>query len=178
MKTLNTYINESLLKDFFTSIKKTIFNKAKQSEMKVNGKQMTMDELIKYVDKNIKKYEKNKSAETLIKDVTEIINNDITNFKKIVPLLKEWTKLKNKDEYYKFDTIIKNDECTKYLQNICKILTNKYKWESFEDTEFELYTDENGDYEEGVGEEWEVYNTAFLAFILATLADEILNKKN
>jgi len=178
MKSINNYLNESLLKDFFTSIKKTIFNKAKHSEMKVNGKQMTMDELIKYVDKNLKKYEKNKSAETLIKDVTEIINNDITHFKKIVPLLKKWTELNNKDDYYRFDTIIKNDECTKYLQNICKILTNKYKWESFEDIEFVPYEDENGNYEEDGGEEWAVYNTAFLAFILATLADEILNKTN
>ena len=173
MKTLNNYLNESLFKDFFTSIKKTIFNKAKNSEMKVNRKQMTMDELIKYVDKNIKKYEKNKNAEVLIKDVTEIINNDITNFKKIVPLLKKWTELNNKDGNYKFDTIVKNDECTKYLKDICKILTDKYKWESFEHTKFSHYEDENGNYEEGVGEEWEVYNTAFLAFILASLADTI-----
>lgn len=175
MKDLKTYvsehsdlkdtISEALFKDFFTAVKNQVVNKAKRSDMEIDNKKMSMEELIKYVNKNLKADDKGKDAAQLLKDVTEIVNKDSNKFENIVPLLKKWTELNDKNKKYSFDTFIANDKCTSYLQSVCDTLAEKYKWESFKDTHVVDFEDSDEEDEE------DVFNTAFIAFILASLAD-------
>lgn len=178
MKAITEYITEAIFKDFTTMVINQIIHKAKRSSIQVKDKKITMEALIKYDSTKIKTIEKNKDANQLIKDITNIVNKDVNSFKAVLPLLQKWIELNEKNKFYPFDKLIDNEKCKQYLIDTCKTLTDEYGWESF--SKADLYI--NGNSEENneeqtndneVNEEYILYNVAFIAFILSSISDNI-----
>lgn len=161
------YIDESLL-GFVKKIKDKIFNRAKDSEIKVGNKVADMDKIVDNVNNKIEK-NSHKNVDELLKDITEIVKKDMNSFNKIIPVLHKWVETHDQRHFYMFDTLIGDKNCHNYIINLCSILTNKYGWE---DLEFETESgyDEDGRWEEG-GEL--LYNTAYIAFMLSSISEEL-----
>ncbi len=172
MKTLKDFINEQFIDEsllgFVKKIKDKIFNKAKDSELKVGNKVTDMDKVVDNVNNKIEKHS-HKNVNELLKDITEIVKKDMNSFNKIMPILHKWVETHDQKDFYMFDTLIGNKDCHNYIINLCSILANKYGWE---DLEFETESgyDEDGRWEEG-GEC--LYNTAYIAFMLSTISENL-----
>ena len=174
MKTLKDFINEQFIDEsllgFVKKIKDKIF-KPKEAELKVGDKKGDMEKIVDRVNKEIK--EKNKNPEDLIKDISEIIKKNIDTFKKIQPALNKWVENNDQKKYYSFDEFIGDKECNKFISNLCKLLSEKYGWDEIAQDDIEEYfNDWTGEISQE-GEEIIVYNTAYIAFILSTISENL-----
>jgi hypothetical protein len=163
MKSLTKFINEQLFltESIFDLIKKTkkqIDNDSDNSDIKIDDKTIDFSKIIDKI--NIKDNDK------LIKDIVEILKKNVNSFKKIRPTLDKWDKSNYKNHpVYDWDVLIGDEECTKFIEKLIDILVDQYGWKSLR---------ELGDYENDSEEpEEDTYNTAYIAFILSTISENL-----
>ena len=166
IKTYEEFVNEGF-KDLFKKVRNDMVQDSKDFEIKIGDKTINAEKLTIAINKNLKSEDK-KDVSKFVENIVEIVSKDKDNFKdNIAPVLKEWVDKYNKDGVCPMDVVIKDEDCTKYIKDIIDELVSKYKWESLTDWEVVTYDDTDEE------DEMEVYNTGFIAYVLASIADEI-----
>ena len=172
IKKFDEFIEEQKLDESFINaiknVKDKIFNKKereeelKDSEIERGNKKVEMEEVVDAVEKKFK--DSHKNPEELLKDIAEVVKKDMNSFNEIVPTLHKWVETHDNKKYYSFDTLIGDDKCHRYIVNLCNTLANKYDWD-----DLQMEYDEDGVEEEGMV----VYNTAYVAFMLSSISEEL-----
>ena len=174
IKKFDEFIEEQKLDESFINaiknVKDKIFNKKereeelKDSEIERGNKKVEMEEVIDAVEKELK--DSHKNPEELLKDIAEIVKKDMNSFNEIVPTLHKWVETHDRKKYYSFDTLIGDDKCQKYIVKLCNTLADKYDWDG-------LRIEWDEEYEEDEEAGVVVYNTAYIAFMLSSISEEL-----
>lgn len=172
MKSLKQHMIDESLKGIINKVKNRISKDSKNTNVGFNNSTNTakMDDVVKHAEENLKDAHNGKNLDNLIKDMLEIIEKDKSSFNAIKRDLLKWTAETKRTKTYELNRFVGSNLCTEYLKTLCSKLSNVYGWEgiAWED-ELEYYEDEEGNYAELP----DVYDTTFIAFTLASIANEI-----